>query len=266
MDDVIMYQLYYYFCKNNVVLMIVLHLHCFFNYKTKYCMNKKFILLLGIMLFQSVCAQVGINTSSPTRTLHVAGDLKIRQMTDVSELLSYDRILAEDADGNIDYVSKSNLLPNSSDPDEANKEAYSQLFNMSTENGDPSKILKCGKFYFLFDSGVDSRIKFRLADEPASSVDIFMSMEQNWDGNGFQFFQGHASNDPATVPFVFNPENYNIPQEFAEANVADSEQNIMHFQYPNDPNFYRLTIYRVRQKIGSPVVLSWDFAATCEKF
>src|SRR6218665_807550 len=229
-------------------------------------MFKKFILLLGVVLFSLCYAQVGINTPSPTRTLHVAGDLKIRQLIDESQILSYDRILAEDANGNLDYVLKSNLLPTTTDPDEANKEAFSQLYNMGTENGDPSKILKCGKFYFLFDNGSDSRIKFRLVDEPASSVDIFMSMEQNWDGNGFQFFQGHAANDPATVPFVFTPENYNTPQEFAEANVADSEQNIMHFQYPNDPNFYRLTIYRVRQKIGTPTVLSWDFAATCEKF
>lgn len=229
-------------------------------------MRKKFIVLLGIIIFQAIYAQVGINTANPTRTLHVQGDLKIRQMTDVSQDLSYDRILAEDASGNVDYVLKSNLLPTGTDPDDANKEAFSQLYNSPTENGDPSKILKCGKFYFLFDTGVDSRIKFRLVDEPDSTVDIFMSMEQNWDGNGFQFFQGHAYNDPATVPFVFTAENYNVPQEFAEANVADSEQNIMHFQYPNDPNFYRLTIYRVKQKVGSQVVLSWDFAATCEKF
>lgn len=229
-------------------------------------MNKKFILMCGLLFSEVFYAQVGINTSNPTRTLHIAGDLKIRQLQDESEKLSYDRILAKDGDGNVDYVLKTNLLPSTTDPDEANKEAYSQLFNMSTENGNSGKILQCGKFYFLFDDGVDSRIKFRLVDEPASNVDIFMSMEQNWDGNGFQFFQGHAYNDSATTPFVFTPENYNVPQEFAEANVADSEQNVMHFQYPNDPNFYRLTIYRVRQKIGTPTVLSWDFAATCEKF
>ncbi|WP_312768120.1 hypothetical protein [Epilithonimonas sp.] len=230
-------------------------------------MGVKFILRIGIVFFPLfINAQVGINTSTPTRTLHVVGDLRIRQLNDESDKADYDRILVQDQDGNIDYTTKSNLLPTGSDPDEANKEAYSQLFNEITENGNPSKILKCGKFYFLFDSGSDSRIKFRLVDEPASSVDIFMSMEQNWDGNGFQFFQGHASNDSAATPFVFTPENYNVPQEFAEANVADSEQNVMHFQYPDDPNFYRLTIYRVRQKVGIPTVLSWDFAATCEKF
>lgn len=229
-------------------------------------MNKKFILLFLTILFQFNDAQVGINTPNPTRTLHVQGDLKIRQISDVEGQLAYDRILAEDANGNIDYVLKSNLLPTTSDPNEANKEVYSQLYSTETESGDPSKILKCGKFYFLFDAGADSRIKFRLIDNPETAVDIFMSMEQNWDGNGFQFFQGHAYNDPATVPFVFTPENYNIPQEFAEANVADSEQNVMHFQYPNDPNFYRLTIYRVKQKIGNPVKNTWDFAVTCEKF
>ena len=229
-------------------------------------MNKKFIFLVTTVLFQLNYAQVGINTPNPTRTLHVQGDLKIRQIADVAAESAYDRILAEDADGNIDYLLKSNLLPTTSDPNEANKEVYSQLYSQETENGDPNKILKCGKFYFLFDSGVDSRIKFRLIDNPETAVDIFMSMEQNWDGNGFQFFQGHAYNDPSTVPFVFTPENYNVPQEFAEANVADSEQNVMHFQYPNDPNFYRLTIYRVKQKIGNPVKNTWDFAVTCEKF
>ncbi|KFC19655.1 hypothetical protein IO90_10300 [Chryseobacterium sp. FH1] len=230
-------------------------------------MSRAFFCLFGLVLFQNFNAQVGINTSVPTKTLHVVGDLAVRKIVDESDRPStYDRILVEDQQGNIDYILKSNLLPSTNGTDEASKEAYSQLFSMSTENGDPARILTCGKFYFLFDNGSDSRIKFRLVDDPVETVNIFMSMEQNWSGNGFQFFQGKAYNDPATVPFVFDSANYNIPQEFAEANVADSEQNVMHFQYPNDPNFYRLTIYRVRQKIGVPVVNTWDFAATCEKF
>lgn len=206
--------------------------------------------------------QVGINTVTPTRKLHVAGNMRVRVMTNKSETATYDRILSSDISGNVDYVTKSSLQP-PIEPGASTKESYSLVYNMPTANGDPSKTLKCGKFLFLFESTTQSRINFRLSENPGIDVTIYMSMEQNFNANGFQFYQGKTPTDASTVPFLFTSTNWNINQEFASANLADYEQNVMHFQYPNDTDFYRLTIYKVRQNTG---IDSWDFAAVCEKF
>ena len=197
---------------------------------------KLLIFLCACFSFCKINAQVGINTQLPTRKLDVNGNARIEALTNKSDNASYDRILVTDNDGNIDYTTKESLLP-SSNPNNSDKESYSQIYNRPNYYGDPDKTLKCGKFYFSFSNSSDSQIGFRLIDNPGTAISIYMTMEQNWDGNGYQLFQGKGSNDAATVPFVFNSSNYNVVQIFAEGRVADFEQNIMHFQYPGDNDF-----------------------------
>ncbi|CAM2859006.1 hypothetical protein DRF59_00720 [Chryseobacterium flavum] len=224
-------------------------------------MSHKFILFLYSVPFITL-AQVGINTNTPTRKLHVVGNMRVGVLTNKSESAAYDQILSTDINGNVDYITKSSMKP-PLDPGTSNKESYSLLYNMPGPNGDPARTLKCGKFLFVFEGTDQSRINFRLAENPGTDVNIYMSMEQNFNANGFQFYQGKAPTDPSTVPFLFTTSNWNVNQEFARANLADYEQNIMHFQYPNDTDFYRLTIYKVKQNTGAD---SWDFVASCEKF
>ncbi|WP_139423049.1 hypothetical protein [Chryseobacterium mulctrae] len=207
-------------------------------------------------------AQVGINTQTPSRKLHISGNTRVRQLINKSETSAYDRLLVSDQNGNIDYTTKASMQP-SAEPDLSNKESYSLIYNRATGSGDPLKTLKCGKFLFLFENTLESRVNFRLFENPGSTINIYMSMEQNFTTDGYQFYQGKAPTNAATVPFTFTTTNWNVNQEFASANLADYEQNIMHFQYPNDTDFYRLTIYRVKQNTGTD---SWDFAAVCEKY
>lgn len=188
--------------------------------------------------------------------------MRIGVLTNKSETVAYDEILSTDINGNVDYVTKSSMQP-PLEPGTSNKESYSLVYNMPGPNGDPTRTLKCGKFLFVFENTDQSRINFRLAENPGADVSIYVSMEQNFNANGFQFYQGKTPTDPSTVPFLFTSSNWNINQEFARANLADYEQNIMHFQYPNDTDFYRLTIYKVKQNTG---IDSWDFVASCEKF
>lgn len=203
--------------------------------------------------------QVGINTNDPKRTLHINGNLKVSDLKDASDDADFDRILVADQKGNVDYVVKQDFLPASGTVGFSNKETYSTVYNQTTGTGNEAKELKCGKFVFIFDKSTDSNIKFYLQSKPESTVSIYMNMEQNWSGNGFQFYQGTTPNN--TLPFVFTTTNYNTAQLFASANVADYEQNVMHFQYPGDNNFYRLIIYRVKHSNTS-----YDFVAACEKF
>jgi len=158
----------------------------------------------------------------------------------------------------VDYVNRQDFLPFPG-VGHSDKETYSSIYNRSTGTGDKTKVLKCGKFGFIFDETTASEIMFFIQEKPDSDVSIFMNMEQNWTGNGFQFFQGTTGDN--TSAFVFTPSNYNQPRLFASANVADYEQNVMHFQYPGDDNLYRLTIYRVKHSDTS-----YDFVAACEKF
>lgn len=60
------------------------------------------LLLLALGLFTNTYAQVGINTNSPTSSLDVNGDARIRQIDDVTESPSH--LLTTDDDGNIKKV------------------------------------------------------------------------------------------------------------------------------------------------------------------
>lgn len=221
-------------------------------------MKKKYffplILISGLAFSQT--GKVGIGTTTPERTLDIAGNLKVSNLEDSSNKNTYDKILVANSNGNVDYILKKDLLPTDFTP---NKEVHNAIYNMPVGEGNPAKIVKCGKFKFRFNSGSTSNIQFALNEAPPADTNVYMSMEQNWSGNGFQFFQGTANNN--TNPFTFTPTNYGTFQNFAEANVVNSEQNIMHFQYPGDLSFYRLIIYRVQQSSSS-----YDFVATCEKF
>ncbi|WP_143745952.1 hypothetical protein [Epilithonimonas bovis] len=116
---------------------------------------KLLIVLCACFSFCKTNAQVGINTQLPTRKLDVNGNVRIEALTNKSDYASYDRILVTDNDGNIDYASKESLLP-SSNPNNSDKESYSQIYNQTVSNGDPTKVLKCGKFYFSFSNASDS--------------------------------------------------------------------------------------------------------------
>ncbi|WP_374462507.1 hypothetical protein [Chryseobacterium sp.] len=106
-------------------------------------MTYKFLYFLLIISFVAP-AQVGINTNTPTRKLHVVGNMRVGLLTNKSESAPYDQILATDANGNIDYLKKSSMQP-PLDPGTSNKESYSLVYNMPSENGDPTRTLKCGR-------------------------------------------------------------------------------------------------------------------------
>lgn len=229
---------------------------------------KNILVLIAAITSQYVVAQygnVGINTTNPSRTLDINGNLKISKLTDVSEDGGYSKILTADGIGNVDYIVRADLLP-AKDIYTSNKEVINNLYSNTQEAGILNKEIKCGKFKFAFGDTTESYIKFALIDKPSAPISIYMSMEQNYSDGGFQFFQGTSSNN--TTPFVFTVDNYNTFQDFASGNLANREQNIMHFQFPNDQYFYRLTVYRVTQSItvGTTTSNSFNFVTSCEKF
>lgn len=221
----------------------------------------RLIVAVSFILYCPLHGQVGINTKQPTRTLHVEGNLKVSDINNVSEDAVYSKILVGNVEGDIDYALKSSFLPNVG-TDVSDKESYSEIYNNTNGSGIPERKLKCGKFFFTFDDNItDSNIMFGLNDKPVANVDVYMNMEQNWDGNGFQFYQGTNSKDGTNAPFSFTTSNYMTPQMFKSARLDPYEQNVMIFQYPGDADLYRLTIYKVKHTSDS-----FDFVSACEKF
>ena len=224
-------------------------------------MIKKGIILTCLVLSQNSIAQVGIDTNTPTRALDINGNLKIREISDESDNGQYTKVLVTNADGNVDYIYKKDLLP-ATDEFTSNKEVINNIYSNNVQLGIDTKVITCGKFQFSFSSESDSKIRFNLTEKPSENIDIYMSMEQNWTGSGFQFYQGTSSSN--TTAFKFTTTDWNTPKEFASANLAEFEQNVMYFQYPKDPSFYRLTIYRVNHTVNKEN--TWSFVSACEKF
>jgi hypothetical protein len=231
------------------------------------------IIPLGFVLFANFfyaqvstpLNRVGINTTNPQRTLHVEGNLRVSDGKNHSQNSAYSNVLVIDQNGNVDHVLRDDFLP-PPDPYTSQKEVKNSIYNKKTDEASPDKIVTCGKFVFLFEQdGAQTDFRFRLKDKPSTNIEVYVSMEQNWaPDDGFQFYQGRTSTD--ADPFLFTitdstAANYwSKNQDFASSNVADYEQNTIHFQYPNDAAFYRLSIYKVKHSD------SWDFVTACEKF
>lgn len=74
-----------------------------------------------ILLTIIVNAQVGIKTTTPTRTLDVNGTSRLRTLTDKSTDKNYDQVLTTDPNGNVDYIPKTDL-----------HQQYVPLFNLTS--------------------------------------------------------------------------------------------------------------------------------------
>lgn len=217
---------------------------------------KKFFTTALLLAISVLYAQVGINTDDPTRTLHVNGNLKIRQLEDKSKDFSYNKILATDSEGNVDYVTHESLLPV---PDEftSNKEVYNSIYGSRNGGADNSKFVSCGKFDFRFNtsSGTTSDVQLRLKETPTVDKKMFISIEQSWD-NGMEFI---AYTTPMTFPA--NKNNFiNIPYG---PGIVDFELNVLYLLYPGETDLFRVTAYRVKQPtMGNNYR---DYTIACEK-
>ncbi|MFV0148960.1 hypothetical protein OBK08_13460 [Empedobacter falsenii] len=214
---------------------------------------KKQLCLIIILLCVSTYSQIGIGVNNPTRMLHVNGDIKIRNLSFKASDPNYSRVLAIDNQGNIDYIDKTSILPESNG--NINKIVVNNSY--TTSGGTPinSQTLKCGKFEFSFISSFNlANVRFRLTDAPAQTVEVYTTFEQNWTENGFQY---QASSDAK----VFSTQNNYIDVPFdGQARIANGEYNELYLSYPKEQYFYRVSFYRVQQNSTT------YWVTACEKF
>lgn len=214
---------------------------------------KKQLCLIIILLCADTYSQIGIGVNNPTRMLHVNGDIKIRNLSFKASDPNYSRVLAIDNQGNIDYIDKTSILPESNG--NINKIVVNNTY--TTSGGTPlnSQILKCGKFEFSFISNNNTGdVRFRLTDAPAQTVRVYTTFEQNWTGNGFQY-------QAKSTPKEFTTENNFIDVPFdGQARIENGEYNELYFSYPKEQDFYRVSFYRVQQNSTT------YWVTACEKF
>ena len=219
---------------------------------------KQLLTFLALFFITNLDAQVGINTDSPTRTLHVNGNLKIRKLEDKSKDLTYNKILATDTEGNVDYITDESLLP-VKDEFTSDKEVYNSLYGNTGGGADNNKSVSCGKFDFRFYSGSGSTlsdVQLRLKETPTADQKMFISIEQSW-ADGMEFIA-------YTVPMTFTKDNSNFINIPYGPGIVDFELNVLYLLYPGDTDLYRVTVYRVKQPtLGTGYR---DYTIACEKF
>ncbi|MDM1552905.1 hypothetical protein [Empedobacter falsenii] len=188
--------------------------------------------------------------------LHVNGDIKIRNLQFKASDSNYSRVLAIDNQGNIDYVDKSSITP------ESNGNVDKVIVNntYTTSGGTPinTEYLKCGKFEFSYISNSNTGdVRFRLAEAPSSTIKVYTTFEQNWDGNGFQYQASSTAKEFTTENnFIDVPFNILVGQ----AQIANGEYNELYLSYPKEQDFYRVSFYRVQQNSTT------YWVTACEKF
>lgn len=256
-----------------------------YQYTLYKMIKKKFLisplLLVPFISFAQTTGKVGIGTTNPQRSLDVEGNMQIRTLNDVSENGKYDKVLVTNSNGLVDYATKDSFAP--SGQNNTDKVVLNSIYSNNISYGIFSKTVKCGKFIFAFTEQTNPGgninanqpdVVMKLAANPGTEVKVYMSMEQTYSiggtEDGFQFFQGTRTLNEPYQPFIFDTTNYNTFQRFYEANIVDGEENIMTFQYPGDPDLYRLTVYKIAQElkpVGSTTFTkSWDFVTACEKY
>ncbi|MBO6213618.1 hypothetical protein [Algoriella sp.] len=220
-------------------------------------MKNNFILLSCFIFFSGILsAQVGINTANPKRTLDVEGNLRVRELTDKSQAPSYNKILVVNPDGNIDYINKQDLQP-VKDEFTADKQVLNNIYSTTTGKADDTKFVSCGKFDFAFRNiGANTNIQYRLKNTPTSNVTVYITLEQNYSSNGYQFQVPTAGKT-----FTSTTNNFGDLPTYG-ANIVNSELNVLYLLYPGESNLYRLTFYRLDQTTPK----TNDFVTVCEKF
>ena len=220
-------------------------------------MKSKLISLAMLLFATTMSAQVGINTKTPQSTLHVEGNMRVRELNDKSQAPAYDKILVVNASGKVDYIAKKDLRP-IGDEFTSDKQVLNNIYTTTNGKADDSKFVSCGKFDFAFrNAGSAINIQYKLTNDPVNDVTVYMTLEQNWKPNGYEF------QAPQTGEKFSSNTNSFVNLPISGAGIVNGELNILYLLYPGDRDLYRLTFYRLDQSTSPS---TYDFVTACEKF
>ena len=135
-------------------------------------MKSKLISLALLLFATTMSAQVGINTKTPQSTLHVEGNMRVRELNDKSQAPAYDKLLVVNANGKVDYIDKKDLRP-IGDEFTSDKQVLNNIYTTTNGKADDSKFVSCGKFDFAFrNAGSAINIQYKLTNDPTNDVTV----------------------------------------------------------------------------------------------
>lgn len=205
-------------------------------------------LILSSIFFSAIFnAQVGIATASPSRTLDVNGDLRVRTTTDKSTDSNYNKVIAADANGQLDAWDKNSLLATIQELAVENKKIV--YFSNSPNIG---SVMNCGKMEFRYETGPLPQM--RLLTPANTTLYYTRILRANSNVNSFTTPNSVSSNLTA----VFTTANNWITLDTGYTNNSLGEYYIT---YPGDTNLYRVT-FLARNMNASNLF----YTMVCEKF
>lgn len=216
-------------------------------------------IILVLLCSASFCfqAQVGINTKTPTRTLDVNGNLRVRSLENKSNDATYDKVLVTNSTGDIDYWTKQDVKDKIESLYVVNKK-----FSASKTGPDPNTIVACGKFEFRYNTPVMPQI--RLATPRGGSTVIYYNRIRKRDSssNGFTTGTGRSFNSNQSVSIPANNTWRNIGASGDITGIFNSDTfDEYYITYPGDANLYRVTF--VTRNAGNS---NYNYTMVCEKF
>lgn len=209
------------------------------------------IILLGLT---KISAQVGINIDTPTNTLDVNGDVRIRTLTEQTTSPTY--VLVPDDNGVVNKVSTSNLNSGTVTDDSG-----SSIKKIQTLSYDTTKTVVNGLFEFRI-SGTNGATTgnmsydVRMTQNPGTDVILTSATVNRWGGTG------------ATTPgaenktITFTSNNYNTWQTLNTVTGNLNGHNVMlsvnlgssSLATDSPFNFYNLIVQRVDGGLKSLIV------------
>lgn len=203
-------------------------------------MKTYILFLLNLFALNIANAQVGINTNTPTKSLDINGDFRLRTLNKVT-ITDYPDVLVVNNDGDVEKHSAQAIKDAISDLTVETKELY---FDTSP---DGSKIVPCGRFNFRFSDTTIPQVSSVTNLATAATINYLGQLK--YDGNNKTVTQ-RSINIQTTNGFQ------SLDTSYALNRVGE-----YYMSFPDDNNFYRV-VFIARKMTAS----SNSYSIVCEKF
>lgn len=199
---------------------------------------------------------VGIDTSSPTRTLDINGNLRITNLQDKSNTPGTDFLLAANRqNGNVDYIDLKSLQQSNKN----NMEVARSIYNATA--ADISKECSCGDIVVRF-NGLKAEFKLKTTDvftsNNVNSFNLSYGIKK-FAGTAYSYADKTGVNFQTTTPT--GATYYNKFRNLDDNDFGNSTIGIYTLVLPKQANLYRITLSRFNNT--STIT---TFGLICEKF
>lgn len=208
---------------------------------------KKVLIILFSSASLILYCQVGIGTTTPTRSLDIDGNLRVRVLTDKSTDNTYNKVIVSNVNGDLDSWDKASLKNTIKELAVENKKIV--YFSSSPNVG---SIMSCGKMQYRFGAGPLPQMRLVT---PANATLYYNRMHKvNSAVNSFSTPNNVASNLTAAYTTANNWVTL-------DTTYTNNTLNEFYMTYPGDNNLYRVT-FLARNLTAT----DFFYSMVCEKF